>query len=137
MGDIKQWYGVPAGHAKRLEKACSTMLPLLFRENPDQMQHMTLQISPTQLAGSFLSPSLSSTTTTIFTLSYTFFCSTWCQSLSSKTRTKVICHHISNGISWWIQLWSEFHFCCCLLFTLFIPFAHLFAHFICLLVCVV
>lgn len=50
MGDIKQWYGVPAGHAKRLEKACSNMLPLLFQESPDQMQHMTLQISPSQLS---------------------------------------------------------------------------------------
>lgn len=54
MGDIKQWYGVPAGHAKRLEKACSNMLPLLFQENPDQMQHMTLQISPSLLSGNFI-----------------------------------------------------------------------------------
>jgi hypothetical protein len=76
-GADKQWYGVPAGmrsclssfislvpfhnhapthlsgHAKRVERACATMFPLLFKENPDQMQHMTLQVSPSQLLGWF------------------------------------------------------------------------------------
>lgn len=32
------------------------MYPLLFEENPDQMQHMTLQVSPSQLIGILFFP---------------------------------------------------------------------------------
>jgi hypothetical protein len=116
-GDVKQWYGVPAGifipsscqsvkldwsllsgHAKRLEKACSTMLPLLFEDTPDQMQHMTLQISPSQLI------------CTIFTLLLSVTSlphSTWSQSVSTQARAWILDCHLPNGIPWRLQLRGE------------------------------
>lgn len=50
-GEDKQWYGVPAASAKLFEKTSKEMLALVFAESPDQLQHMNLQMGPSQLIG--------------------------------------------------------------------------------------
>jgi hypothetical protein len=49
LGATKQWYGVPGSEAKNFEKISKNFLMELFRENPDQLHHMTTQISPSLL----------------------------------------------------------------------------------------
>jgi len=49
MGATKQWYGVPGNEAKNFDKVSKDFLMELFRESPDQLHHMTTQISPSLL----------------------------------------------------------------------------------------
>ncbi|EYU19081.1 hypothetical protein MIMGU_mgv1a019867mg, partial [Erythranthe guttata] len=45
-GDSKVWYGVPGIHASSLEKAMKKHLPDLFEEQPDLLNELVTQLSP-------------------------------------------------------------------------------------------
>ncbi|KAI4343122.1 hypothetical protein MLD38_027660 [Melastoma candidum] len=49
FGDAKVWYGVPGSSASLLEKAMKKHLPDLFEEQPDLLNELVTQISPTIL----------------------------------------------------------------------------------------
>ncbi|XAR65571.1 hypothetical protein NMG60_11009733 [Bertholletia excelsa] len=48
-GDPKVWYGVPGSHASDLENAMRKHLPDLFREQPDLLNELVTQLSPSVL----------------------------------------------------------------------------------------
>lgn len=48
-GDAKQWYGVPESSTGDLEKAVTAANMLGFKESPDMLHHMALQVSPSYL----------------------------------------------------------------------------------------
>lgn len=45
-GHGKQWYGVPGSEAEKFEKVSKEYLLGVFRESPDILHHMTMQIPP-------------------------------------------------------------------------------------------
>ncbi|KAK4491535.1 hypothetical protein RD792_002287, partial [Penstemon davidsonii] len=45
-GDPKIWYGVPGSHASELEKAMRKHMPDLFEEQPDLLNQLVTQLSP-------------------------------------------------------------------------------------------
>ncbi|KAL8151644.1 hypothetical protein V2J09_021452 [Rumex salicifolius] len=49
FGDQKVWYGVPGSHAPHLEKAMRKHLPDLFDEQPDLLNQLVTQLSPSVL----------------------------------------------------------------------------------------
>ncbi|KAI4303642.1 hypothetical protein MLD38_039247 [Melastoma candidum] len=49
FGDAKVWYGVPGSSASLLEKSMKKHLPDLFEEQPDLLNELVTQISPTIL----------------------------------------------------------------------------------------
>ncbi|KAL6546283.1 hypothetical protein OROMI_022004 [Orobanche minor] len=48
-GDPKIWYGVPGDHASSLENAMRKYMPDLFEENPDLLNELVTQLSPSVL----------------------------------------------------------------------------------------
>lgn len=54
FGEVKQWYGVPGSEAKKFEQVVKNFLLSLFQEHPDLMHHMTTQMSPSLLYGTFI-----------------------------------------------------------------------------------
>lgn len=49
LGSTKQWYGVPAGAAKKFERVSKESFLESFEDSPDLLHHMTTQISPSLL----------------------------------------------------------------------------------------
>ncbi|XP_062012499.1 lysine-specific demethylase JMJ14-like [Rosa rugosa] len=49
FGDPKVWYGVPGSHATSLEQAMRKHLPDLFEEQPDLLNELVTQLSPSVL----------------------------------------------------------------------------------------
>lgn len=49
LGDPKIWYGVPGNHASSLEAAMRKHLPDLFEEQPDLLNELVTQLSPSIL----------------------------------------------------------------------------------------
>lgn len=49
FGDHKVWYGVPGSHAPDLERAMKKYLPDLFDEQPDLLNQLVTQLSPSVL----------------------------------------------------------------------------------------
>ncbi|GAB2241529.1 hypothetical protein Droror1_Dr00018304 [Drosera rotundifolia] len=49
LGDPKVWYGVPGSHASAFEDAMKKHLPDLFDENPDLLNELVTQLSPSVL----------------------------------------------------------------------------------------
>ncbi|OWB82828.1 catalytic activity protein [[Candida] boidinii] len=49
IGDVKKWYGIPAGDCDLFEKICDKLCPDYFKKQPDLLHQLVSLISPSEL----------------------------------------------------------------------------------------